>query len=131
MAMSSKDKRRRRRSLVRRDGLVCQICWAPRDLATLTIDHIEPRCEGGPNALGNLRLACYSCNYGRHHWPADASEPDTMTGASALVMVSSSGSRKWRGGHGVRTGRRRAARGGPPRLGQNWINGEMRLSRGA
>lgn len=67
MAMSSKDKRRRRRSLVRRDGLVCQICWAPRDLSTLTIDHVIPRCEGGPDALSNLRLACQPCNYWRHH----------------------------------------------------------------
>ena len=67
MAMSSKDKGRRRRSLVRRDGPVCQICGALRDPSTLTIDHIIPRCEGGPDALWNLRLACQPCNYWRHH----------------------------------------------------------------
>jgi 5-methylcytosine-specific restriction endonuclease McrA len=31
------------------------------------LDHIIPRSQGGPHALWNLRLACYDCNYGRHH----------------------------------------------------------------
>jgi 5-methylcytosine-specific restriction endonuclease McrA len=67
MSMPSKDKRRRKRRLFRTDGPCCQICGECFAFHVLTLDHIIPRSQGGPHALWNLRLACYDCNYGRHH----------------------------------------------------------------
>lgn len=40
------------------------VCWICRGPAT-EADHIQPRSEGGDDALANLRPACRSCNAGR------------------------------------------------------------------
>lgn len=57
-----------------RDDYTCQDCgWrSPRDLEErrianrsgkfLTIDHIVPRSEGGPNHWSNLQTLCSTCN---------------------------------------------------------------------
>lgn len=36
------------------------------DIATL--EHLEPLSKGGRNSIGNHRLACATCNVGRHQW---------------------------------------------------------------
>lgn len=42
----------------------CQYCRMHQSLqgATFHIEHIIPRSQGGPSELGNLALACPSCN---------------------------------------------------------------------
>lgn len=41
-------------------GKLCYIC---RDKMADTIDHVVPLSKGGTNDLGNLRPACYDCNW--------------------------------------------------------------------
>ncbi len=60
--MSGKDRKRRRKSLERKQGPYCYYCglWFPMNL--MTIDHVVPMSKGGTNNLNNLVLACYGCN---------------------------------------------------------------------
>lgn len=60
-----------REAVVLRDGYVCTLCgcdvyvgeqakqWPKR---RLTFDHIVHYSAGGPDTVGNLRVACLSCN---------------------------------------------------------------------
>lgn len=57
--LSSKDKQRRRRAVISRDGEECARCGTSKKL---TIDHIIPRCLGGTNEISNLQLLCRACN---------------------------------------------------------------------
>lgn len=68
--MSSKDKKRRRRSLVKKYGNECFWCHRPftKDLP-LTIDHILPLKNGGSDRLENLVPGCEPCNNGRANPP--------------------------------------------------------------
>lgn len=42
-----------------RDGRQCRYC---RSVDDLTVDHVIPRCQGGPDLATNLVVACRSCN---------------------------------------------------------------------
>ncbi len=52
--------------LIGRDGNWCWYCGISfaesKGDRACTIDHVMPRALGGPNSLGNLRLACQYCN---------------------------------------------------------------------
>lgn len=65
--MNPKQKRNRKDRLLREYGPVC--CWCERWFppGELTIEHLWPKSIGGPNSYWNLRLACFPCNYRRHH----------------------------------------------------------------
>lgn len=39
----------------------CRLAQAGQE-ATFHLDHIQPRCDGGPTTLENLALACVSCS---------------------------------------------------------------------
>jgi 5-methylcytosine-specific restriction endonuclease McrA len=65
--MTPRAKRNRKERLIERDGPYCKLCGTRRAPTDLNIDHITPKSEGGSNNISNLRLACYPCNYGRHH----------------------------------------------------------------
>jgi 5-methylcytosine-specific restriction endonuclease McrA len=67
--MSSAQKRRKKERLAARFGVTCQICGVAFPLAELTLDHIQPRGEGGRDGQKNLRLACGPCNWARHRTP--------------------------------------------------------------
>lgn len=42
----------------------------------LTIDHFQPRIEGGADTLDNLVYCCFSCNQcKRDYWPKAAADP--------------------------------------------------------
>lgn len=41
-------------------GKECYIC---KKAVADTIDHVVPLSKGGTNEIGNLRPACYSCNW--------------------------------------------------------------------
>lgn len=40
----------------------CHYCRKPRELVKLTVDHYIPLALGGAHAIGNLVMACKSCN---------------------------------------------------------------------
>ena len=71
--MTPKTKARRRESVLATHGRVCWICGEPigeeptGHPRALTLDHVIPKAERGPNAEENLRPAHYACNYARHH----------------------------------------------------------------
>lgn len=49
----------------KRDGFRCRYCGQRPPEVILEVDHIVPRCEGGPDDVGNLVTACYACNRGK------------------------------------------------------------------
>lgn len=55
--------RRLREFAAEQQGL-CTWCWhpLPSDLDEAEIDHIIPRCRGGPNVRWNLQLLHWRCN---------------------------------------------------------------------
>jgi 5-methylcytosine-specific restriction endonuclease McrA len=57
--VSSKDRKRRKRVLLKRDGARCHNCGGK---GKLTLDHVKPLSKGGGNDLTNLRLLCPTCN---------------------------------------------------------------------
>lgn len=65
---------RRRRQVIARDGLNCHWCGivctdekgSPRQSPTkATLDHVTPRSKGGTHEVGNLVIACATCNVER------------------------------------------------------------------
>lgn len=65
--VNPRQKRSFRQRLLNAHGPICSLCKRRFREEQLTLDHIVPRSEGGPNSYANLRLACYPCNHGRHH----------------------------------------------------------------
>ena len=62
-----------------RAGNLCEYCRLHQDhspLATLQIEHINPRKHGGTDALENLALACFDCNLSKSSNIAGR-DPDT------------------------------------------------------
>jgi 5-methylcytosine-specific restriction endonuclease McrA len=69
--VSSSEKKRKYRSLLRRDGDLCFWC----DLKfseewPYTIDHLIAQVDGGTNRLENMVLSCDWCNNRRGSMPA-------------------------------------------------------------
>lgn len=56
---SRRYRRRRSARIFARDGWRCRYCGSR---TRLSIDHIEPRCRGGSDAVENLATACLACN---------------------------------------------------------------------
>jgi len=51
-----------RRNIFARDRNVCQYCGKRFPLSELSIDHVKPRSQGGPNSWTNLVTSCTGCN---------------------------------------------------------------------
>lgn len=51
-----------RRTLIQRDGNICQLCWEPMEVKDMTLDHIIPSSRGGSDDITNLQLAHNWCN---------------------------------------------------------------------
>lgn len=64
--MSYKDQERREKMSSAQGG-ICTYCKKPfpEDLADTAVDHIIPRCRGGPNAPWNFCLLHTVCNYAK------------------------------------------------------------------
>lgn len=62
-SMGSKDRRRRRETLWKRQNGKCANCGIDIKLEEATLDHIIPRSKGGGNSLKNLEVLCQPCNY--------------------------------------------------------------------
>ena len=65
--MTPRAKRNKLLRLLDEFGPFCCYCRREFPPDELTIEHLLPKSEGGGNNYENLRLACYPCNYGRHH----------------------------------------------------------------
>lgn len=52
----------KKRVLFNRDNWQCQYCGVKLDWATITIDHIVPRCRGGITSWKNCVASCRRCN---------------------------------------------------------------------
>lgn len=65
----------RRLALYLRDGLACAYCGAGvEEGVVLTLDHLQPYCQGGSNESSNLVTCCLRCNSsrGKRPWRAFA-----------------------------------------------------------
>lgn len=52
-----------KKQLIQRDGLVCALCGKPiASYKECTIDHINPRANGGETTIDNCQLAHFRCN---------------------------------------------------------------------
>ena len=51
-----------RRNIFARDHNQCQYCGKKFPTAELSLDHIVPRSQGGPNTWENIVCACVACN---------------------------------------------------------------------
>lgn len=51
-----------RSAVFARDGCLCAYCGKKTNVATATIDHVQPLSLGGTNRPDNLVVACRACN---------------------------------------------------------------------
>lgn len=51
-----------RSNVFKRDQYVCQYCTKKFSSNQLTIDHVIPKCKGGPKNWTNIVTACKKCN---------------------------------------------------------------------
>jgi 5-methylcytosine-specific restriction endonuclease McrA len=51
-----------RRTLFKRDKMMCQYCGEKPGTDLLTIDHVIPRAQGGTTTWENCALCCVGCN---------------------------------------------------------------------
>ena len=74
------------KDLVRqRAGGYCEYCRCPERFATQphSVEHIQPRAEGGSDDLSNLALACQGCN---NHKFSKIEAVDELTGQTAALF---------------------------------------------
>lgn len=57
--------KRIRFEVFKRDSFQCQYCGRTPPSVILTIDHIIPRADGGPDTTANYITACADCNVGK------------------------------------------------------------------
>ena len=51
-----------RNNLWLRDEAKCQYCGTNSNINDFTIDHVNPRCNGGKTTWENVVVSCYKCN---------------------------------------------------------------------
>lgn len=51
-----------RRNIFKRDRYTCQYCFRQPGSEELTVDHVQPRSQGGTSTWDNCVLACIDCN---------------------------------------------------------------------
>jgi 5-methylcytosine-specific restriction endonuclease McrA len=59
------NKRKKRRTLYKRQGGLCWLCHKSMPRSDATFDHLIPRSKGGGQSWENLKLAHRSCNEAR------------------------------------------------------------------
>lgn len=65
-----------RENVYLRDGYRCQYCGQGLPGGELTLDHVVPRCKGGPTSWTNVVAACTPCNRRKgRHTPEEAGMP--------------------------------------------------------
>ncbi|MBD2256549.1 HNH endonuclease [Pseudanabaena sp. FACHB-2040] len=56
-----------RQYVFERDSYQCKGCGKTSSEAQLTIDHIIPLAQGGPDDISNLQALCSTCNQRKKH----------------------------------------------------------------
>ena len=51
-----------RRNIFARDGNKCQYCGKRFGTSELSLDHVQPRSQGGPTTWENIATCCVNCN---------------------------------------------------------------------
>lgn len=51
-----------RKALIKRDRSTCQYCGKKLTAASVTIDHVNPRAQGGITSFVNCVVCCHTCN---------------------------------------------------------------------
>jgi 5-methylcytosine-specific restriction endonuclease McrA len=51
-----------RQNVYQRDQFTCQYCGVEGTRATLNLDHVVPRSQGGQTSFENLVCSCFGCN---------------------------------------------------------------------
>ena len=51
-----------RKAIGNRDESTCQYCGEKKARNELSLDHVIPRCQGGPTTWENIVIACTDCN---------------------------------------------------------------------
>jgi len=51
-----------RKNVFWRDANTCQYCGKIYPIGLLTMDHVTPRCKGGPKTWENIVTSCKKCN---------------------------------------------------------------------
>jgi len=74
-----------REEVAQRSQRLCEYCRYPEAFSpdSFTIDHIQPRQQGGATTLENLAWACFGCN-GRKF--TKTTHPDPLTGETAPLF---------------------------------------------
>lgn len=57
----------KRNQIFERDGYRCVYCGEQFAADELTLDHVQPRMQGGDHSEGNLVTACKGCNTLKGH----------------------------------------------------------------
>jgi hypothetical protein len=57
--------KRSRFEVFKRDGFKCQYCGRTPPDIVLELDHIQPKCKGGPDDINNYITSCFDCNRGK------------------------------------------------------------------
>jgi len=57
--------KRTRFEVFKRDKFTCLYCGKKAPDVILEVDHINPKCKGGPDGILNLVTSCYECNRGK------------------------------------------------------------------
>lgn len=67
---SSEAKRLHRRAIMEHFSNTCVYCGNTYEPEQLTLDHVRPRCLGGPTLTSNLVPSCKKCNQakGSNNW---------------------------------------------------------------
>jgi 5-methylcytosine-specific restriction endonuclease McrA len=75
-----------RKNILKRDNHVCQYCGVRSK--PMTIDHVVPRRNGGPDTWENLVTACVPCNTRKgHHLPREANMHPISTPRKPSVIL--------------------------------------------
>ena len=85
---SPEAKRLWRRAIKEHFDCKCVYCGITYDLHELTLDHVRPRCLGGPTLTHNLVPSCRSCNQakGSRNWLSWMRETFGITPREQLIQ---------------------------------------------
>lgn len=63
--MGERNRRRRKKILLKKYGYKCVYCFCDVNEKTATLDHILPASKGGSDTVYNLVIACFECNHNK------------------------------------------------------------------
>lgn len=58
----ARNRRNRKTFLLKQQAWKCAYCHSPLGMKSATLDHVVPKCMGGPGTRDNQVAACLRCN---------------------------------------------------------------------